>query len=381
MRLYNTNYRLLITGTPLQNNLHELWSVLNFLLPEIFSSAETFDEWFQIAGENDQQEFVQQLYKVLLPFLLQRLKSDVEKLRKCCNHPYLFQGAEPGPPYTTGDDLITNAGKMVLSDKLLPKLKERDSRVLIFSQMTRLLDILEDYLMFRGYLCCRIDGNTSGEERDASIDAFNKPGSEKFVDLQAQDRAHIIGQKKEVQVFRFCTEYTIEEKVIERANKKLALDALVIQQGRLAEKKTVNKDELLQMREEATAELDAKMKKFTEDAIKFKMDDTAELYDFDDEKEDSKSDVDSCLKRDLLYDLVSVRSSGPFDVEMVLLDVGFLALRNCKLIMMLPDSISNFESLDELDMSNMDIEKLPGSIGNTKHLKVLKTSFSATRTT
>ncbi|KAK8499655.1 hypothetical protein V6N13_022960 [Hibiscus sabdariffa] len=396
MRLYNTNYRLLITGTPLQNNLHELWSLLNFLLPEIFNSAETFDEWFQISGENDQHEVVQQLHKVLRPFLLRRLKSDVEKglppkketilkvgmsqmqkqyyrallqkdlevvnaggerkrllniamqLRKCCNHPYLFQGAEPGPPYTTGDHLITNAGKMVLLDKLLPKLKERDSRVLIFSQMTRLLDILEDYLMFRGYQYCRIDGNTGGEDRDASIEAFNKPGSEKFVfllstragglginlatadvvilydsdwnpqvDLQAQDRAHRIGQKKEVQVFRFCTEYTIEEKVIERAYKKLALDALVIQQGRLAEQKTVNKDELLQMvrfgaemvfsskdstitdedidriiakGEAATAELDAKMKKFTEDAIKFKMDDNAELYDFDDDKDESKLD-------------------------------------------------------------------------------------------
>lgn len=392
MRIYSTNYRLLITGTPLQNNLHELWSLLNFLLPEIFSSAETFDDWFQISADNDQQEVVQQLHKVLRPFLLRRLKSDVEKglppkketilkvgmsqmqkqfyrallqkdldvvnaggerkrllniamqLRKCCNHPYLFQGAEPGPPYTTGDHLITNAGKMVLLDKLLPKLKDRDSRVLIFSQMTRLLDILEDYCMFRGYQYCRIDGNTSGEDRDASIDSFNQEGSEKFifllstragglginlatadvvilydsdwnpqVDLQAQDRAHRIGQKKEVQVFRFCTEYTIEEKVIERAYKKLALDALVIQQGRLAEQKTVNKDELLQMvrfgaemvfsskdstitdedidriiakGEEATAELDAKMKKFTEDAIKFKMDDNAELYDFDDEKDE-----------------------------------------------------------------------------------------------
>ncbi|KAM0881759.1 hypothetical protein ACQ4PT_032744 [Festuca glaucescens] len=396
MRLFSTNYRLLITGTPLQNNLHELWSLLNFLLPEIFSSADTFDEWFQISGENDQQEVVQQLHKVLRPFLLRRLKSDVEKglppkketilkvgmsqmqkqyyrallqkdlevinaggerkrllniamqLRKCCNHPYLFQGAEPGPPYTTSDHLVENAGKMVLLDKLLPKLKDRDSRVLIFSQMTRLLDILEDYLMYRGYQYCRIDGNTGGEDRDASIDAFNKPGSEKFVfllstragglginlatadvvvlydsdwnpqaDLQAQDRAHRIGQKKEVQVFRFCTEYTIEEKVIERAYKKLALDALVIQQGRLSEQKTVNKDDLLQMvrfgaemvfsskdstitdedidriiakGEETTAELDAKMKKFTEDAIKFKMDDTAELYDFDDDKEESKAD-------------------------------------------------------------------------------------------
>ncbi|GFZ21975.1 chromatin-remodeling protein 11 [Actinidia rufa] len=162
-----------------------------------------FDEWFQISGENDQQEVVQQLHKVLCPFLLRRLKSDVEKaclprrkqysksrhlniamqLRKCCNHPYLFQGAEPGPPYTTGDHLISNDGKMVLLDKLLPKLKDRDSRVLIFSQMTRLLDILEDYLMFCGYQYCRIDGNTGGDDRDASIDAFNRPGSEKFVFL------------------------------------------------------------------------------------------------------------------------------------------------------------------------------------------------------
>ena len=79
IRIYSTNYRLLITGTPLQNNLHELWSLLNFLLLEVFSSAETFDEWFQISGENDQQEVVQQLHKVLRPFLLQRLKLDVEK--------------------------------------------------------------------------------------------------------------------------------------------------------------------------------------------------------------------------------------------------------------------------------------------------------------
>eukprot|EP00850_Spirogloea_muscicola_P003093 SM000012S25355 [mRNA] locus=s12:642329:650370:+ [translate_table: standard] len=399
MRIYSTNYRLLITGTPLQNNLHELWALLNFLLPEIFSSAEAFDEWFQMSGESDQQEVVQQLHKVLRPFLLRRLKSDVERglppkketilkvgmsemqksyyrallqkdidvinsggersrllniamqLRKCCNHPYLFQGAEPGPPYTTGDHLVENAGKMVLLDKLLPKLKLRDSRVLIFSQMTRLLDILEDYLLYRNYLYCRIDGNTGGDERESAIEAFNREDSDRFVfllstragglginlatadvvviydsdwnpqvDLQAMDRAHRIGQKKEVQVFRFCTEYTIEEKVIERAYKKLALDALVIQQGRLAEQKAVNKDELLQMvrygaekvfsskdstitdddidriiarGEESTKELDQKMKKFTEDAIQFKMDDTSSLYNFGEtqEEKDEKGDL------------------------------------------------------------------------------------------
>ncbi|KAA3485312.1 ISWI chromatin-remodeling complex ATPase CHR11-like [Gossypium australe] len=402
MRLYNTNYRLLITGTPLQF-LYLIISMsfglfLTFYCQRFLVQLKLLMSGFKFLVKMTSRKLFNNFTRqVLRPFLLRRLKSDVEKglppkketilkvgmsqmqkhyyrallqkdlevvnaggerkrllniamqLRKCCNHPYLFQGAEPGPPYTTGDHLVTSAGKMVLLDKLLPKLKERDSRVLIFSQMTRLLDILEDYLMFRGYQYCRIDGNTGGEDRDASIDAFNKPGSEKFVfllstragglginlatadvvilydsdwnpqvDLQAQDRAHRIGQKKEVQVFRFCTEYTIEEKVIERAYKKLALDALVIQQGRLAEQKTVNKDELLQMvrfgaemvfsskdstitdedidriiakGEAATAELDAKMKKFTEDAIKFKMDDTAELYEFDDDKDENKFDI------------------------------------------------------------------------------------------
>ncbi|XP_028060189.1 probable chromatin-remodeling complex ATPase chain [Camellia sinensis] len=126
-------------------------------------------------------------------------------------------------------------------------------------------------------------------------------------------------------VLKVLREEQRDEKMIERAYKKLALDALVIQQGRLAEQKTVNKDELLQMvrfgaemvfsskdstitdedidriiakGEEATAELDAKMKKFAKDAIKFKMDDmqlvwvfaAADLYDFDDEKDDNKLD-------------------------------------------------------------------------------------------
>jgi SWI/SNF-related matrix-associated actin-dependent regulator of chromatin subfamily A member 5 len=160
VRMLKTNYRMLITGTPLQNNLHELWALLNFLLPEVFSSAEKFDEWFQMGDSKEgEAEVVQQLHKVLRPFLLRRLKSDVEKslppkketilkigmsdmqrkyyaallqkdmdavtggadrsrllnivmqLRKCCNHPYLFQGAEPGPPYVTGEHLVENGGE------------------------------------------------------------------------------------------------------------------------------------------------------------------------------------------------------------------------------------------------------------------------------
>ena len=397
MRMFACNNRLLITGTPLQNNLHELWALLNFLLPEVFGDAGQFEEWFGTGTEGDNTEVVQQLHKVLRPFLLRRLKAEVEKnlppkkemilkvgmsemqkeyykqalqkdiqvvnsggdrsrllnmvmqLRKCCNHPYLFQGAEPGPPFFTDEHLVENSGKMVLLDKLLKKLKEKGSRVLIFSQMTRLLDILEDYLIFRRYKYCRIDGNTDGETREDMIDSYNAPGSEKFVfllstragglginlttadtvviydsdwnpqmDLQAMDRAHRIGQTKEVSVFRFCTDGSVEEKVIEKAYKKLALDALVIQQGRLQEnQKNVNKEELLSMvrfgadkifdgttnstitdedidtiiakGEDETKLLNEKMAGFTDKALKFSMDADASLYEFEDkEAADSK---------------------------------------------------------------------------------------------
>ena len=196
-----------------------------------------------------------------------------------CNHPYLFDGAEPGPPYFDGPHLWEDSGKMTLLHKLLPKLKSQGSRVLIFSQMTRMLDILEDYMRLQGHGYCRIDGNTSGADRDAQMDEYNAPGSEKFVfllstragglginlytadivilydsdwnpqmDLQAMDRAHRIGQKKQVRVFRFVTEKTVEEKIVERAERKLFLDAVVIQQGRLqSADKALSKGELMNM--------------------------------------------------------------------------------------------------------------------------------------
>ena len=201
------------------------------------------------------------------------------QLRKTCNHPYLFQGAEPGPPYFDGPHLWENCGKMLLLDKLLPRLKEQGSRVLIFCQMTRMLDILDDYVRMKGYQYCRIDGSTNGEKRIQQMDDFNEEGSEKFVfmlstragglginlytadivilydsdwnpqmDLQAMDRAHRIGQKKQVKVFRFITKNTVEEKIIERAERKLYLDAVVIQQGRLAQQnKALSKEELSTM--------------------------------------------------------------------------------------------------------------------------------------
>merc|ERR1712223_1275645 len=329
IREIKTSNRLLLTGTPLQNNLHELWALLNFLLPEIFSSSEDFDEWFNTNSCLGDNTLVSRLHAVLKPFLLRRLKSDVEKsllpkkesniyvglskmqrewytkilmkdidivngagktekmrlqnilmqLRKCTNHPYLFDGAEPGPPYTTDEHMIENCGKLNILDKLLPKLKEQGSRVLIFTQMTRILDILEDYCWFRKHSYCRIDGQTPHEERDTQIQEYNAENSEKFIfmlstragglginlytadivilydsdwdpqaDLQAQDRAHIIGQKKQVKVFRLVTENTVDEKIVEKAAIKLRLDRMVIQAGRLAEQKTnLGKDEMLGM--------------------------------------------------------------------------------------------------------------------------------------
>jgi SWI/SNF-related matrix-associated actin-dependent regulator of chromatin subfamily A member 5 len=210
-----------------------LWALLNFLLPDIFGDADQFDEWFSLSDSAGQENVIKKLHTVLRPFMLRRVKKDVAcdlppkketklyigltamqqdwytkiltkdafelnalggpeknrlmnilmQLRKVCNHPYLFDGAEPGPPYSDGPHLWESSGKMMLLHKLLPKLKAKGSRVLIFSQMTRVLDILEDYFRFIGHNYCRIDGNTEGERRDEQINEFNEEGSEKFAFL------------------------------------------------------------------------------------------------------------------------------------------------------------------------------------------------------
>lgn len=107
------------------------------------------------------------------------------ELKKAANHPYLFDGAETRSDSSeeTLKGLVMNSGKMVLLDKLLVRLRQDGHRVLIFSQMVRMLDILSDYMSLRGYVHQRLDGMVSSEQRKKSIAHFNAPGSPDFAFL------------------------------------------------------------------------------------------------------------------------------------------------------------------------------------------------------
>uniref|UniRef100_A0A8C9Y9N6 Chromodomain helicase DNA binding protein 6 n=1 Tax=Sander lucioperca TaxID=283035 RepID=A0A8C9Y9N6_SANLU len=320
LKLMNLEHKVLLTGTPLQNSVEELFSLLNFLEPLQFPSESTFLEEF---GDLKTDEQVKKLQAILKPMMLRRLKDDVEKnlapkqetiieveltniqkkyyraileknfsflskganqhnmpnlintmmeLRKCCNHPYLITGAEEKilesfRKYHSPDALdfqlqamIQAAGKLVLIDKLLPKLLAGGHKVLVFSQMVRCLDIMEDYLIQRRYTYERIDGRVRGNLRQAAIDRFCKPDSDRFVfllctragglginltaadtciifdsdwnpqnDLQAQARCHRIGQSKAVKVYRLITRNSYEREMFDKASLKLGLDKAVLQ--------------------------------------------------------------------------------------------------------------------------------------------------------
>lgn len=232
MKTYSFEHRVLLTGTPIQNSLEELWSILSFLDPigHPSNSESQFLSTYNLQSAGD----VERLQKLLKPIMLRRLKEDVEsipckqetiisveltriqrayyrailernfthlektgkknvpnlintmlELRKCCIHPYLIQGAEDQIMAESGAvegipeadeailSLMVNAsGKLVLLDKLLTKLYAGGHKVLIFSQMTRCLDILSDYLRYKNYIHERIDGSIRGEQRQAAIDRF-----------------------------------------------------------------------------------------------------------------------------------------------------------------------------------------------------------------
>ncbi|RPB11738.1 hypothetical protein P167DRAFT_488859 [Morchella conica CCBAS932] len=412
LKSYTSANRLLLTGTPLQNNLSELWSLLNFLLPDIFDDLDSFQNWFDFSAiqekeghhawleEQKKSNIVGSLHAILKPFLLRRMKTDVEtmlppkreyvlyapltqaqkdlygkllnhegrswlieklvgsdatkkrkleedavaskkrkleendddddsttpqpkkarstrstrrkntsykeledreffaklnessdeeeiipvdeyqlkllnatkeagnkklqnlvmQLRQACNSPHLFYWPFPGDPDNT---IVTESGKMMLLERLVPALFARGHKVLIFSQFSKMLDIIEEWAStLRRWQVCRIDGAVSQADRREQIRRFNHDaGWNLFLlstragglginltaadtvilfdsdwnpqqDLQAQDRAHRIGQRKPVIVYRFATAATVEQTLLEKADGKRRLEKLVIQKGK-----------------------------------------------------------------------------------------------------------------------------------------------------
>ncbi|OIV89750.1 hypothetical protein TanjilG_03452 [Lupinus angustifolius] len=302
---YRCQRRLLLTGTPLQNDLKELWSLLNLLLPEVFDNKKAFNDWFskpfqkECPTQNAEDDWLEtekkviiihRLHQILEPFMLRRRVEDVEgslppkvsivlkckmsavqsaiydwikstgtlrldpedemcrvqknpvyqmkqyktlnnrcmELRKTCNHPLLNY---PFFSDLSKEFIVKSCGKLWILDRILVKLQRTGHRVLLFSTMTKLLDILEEYLQWRRLVFRRIDGTTSLEDRESAIVDFNSPDSDCFIFLlsiraagrglnlqsadtvviydpdpnpkneeQAVARAHRIGQKREVKV-------------------------------------------------------------------------------------------------------------------------------------------------------------------------------------
>uniref|UniRef100_A0A4W6EIP3 Chromodomain helicase DNA binding protein 5 n=1 Tax=Lates calcarifer TaxID=8187 RepID=A0A4W6EIP3_LATCA len=335
---YKIYYKLLLTGTPLQNNLEELFHLLNFLTPDRFNNLEGFLEEFADISKEDQ---IKKLHDLLGPHMLRRLKADVFKnmpaktelivrvelspmqkkyykfiltrnfealnskgggnqvsllnimmdLKKCCNHPYLFPVAAVEAPVLPngsydGNLLVKSSGKLTLLQKMLKKLKDEGHRVLIFSQMTKMLDLLEDFLEFEGYKYERIDGGITGGLRQEAIDRFNAPGAQQFCfllstragglginlasadtviiydsdwnphnDIQAFSRAHRIGQNKKVMIYRFVTRGSVEERITQVAKRKMMLTHLVVRPGLGSKTGSMSKQELDDILKFGTEEL------------------------------------------------------------------------------------------------------------------------------
>merc|ERR1719429_494701 len=214
------------------------------------------------------------------------LMNTIMQLRKLCNHPFMFQHIEEAyakhigsaTDIITGPDIYRSSGKFELLDRILPKLKQSGHRVLMFCQMTQCMTIIEDYFNFKGYRFLRLDGMTKSDERADMLKVFNDKESEYFIfllstragglglnlqtadtviifdsdwnphqDLQAQDRAHRIGQKNEVRVLRLMTVNSVEERILAAAKYKLNMDEKVIQAGMFNNRSTGSeRQELLQ---------------------------------------------------------------------------------------------------------------------------------------
>lgn len=308
---FSVEFKVLLTGTPIQNNLQELYSLLSFIQPSIFT-AEDADRFVSCYSDvQNQPDLAAELQSVLEPFLLRRVKSEVAldlpkktelvvyhgmtalqkkyykailtkdpkafgneqgsktrllnilvQLRKCVIHPYLFDGVEP-EPFVMGEHLVEASGKFCLLDSILSYLHKGGHRVLLFSQMTRTLDILQDYMEYRGYSYERLDGSVRGEERNLAVKNFSSEDIFIFLlstkaggvgmnltaadtvifmdtdfnpqnDLQAAARCHRIGQNRPVKVIRLLARDTVEEVMYSRAVSKLRLTNTVIEEGRFS---------------------------------------------------------------------------------------------------------------------------------------------------
>ena len=303
LRELECSFRLILSGTPVQNNLRELYSLLSFVDTDAFP-VEDIDDF---CSRYEKYKFSEELHELLRPYLLRRTKSQVlsklppsqesiiicqlsslqkrvykgvltkdasvidlasnksvlqntiMQLRKCSNHPYMFNGVEP-EPFRIGEHIVEASGKLKTLDKILKYCQSNNHRVLIFSQFTLTLDILQDYAQYRAFSYERLDGSVRDQERFNSIYNFSQNDVFCFLlstkaggvglnltaadtviffdtdwnpqnDLQAAARAHRIGQTKPVKIIRLVSKNTVDEYMLKKMESKLKLTKRVISEG------------------------------------------------------------------------------------------------------------------------------------------------------